>query len=599
MLQTSPLELSTHKSFPYGIEVSFWEQLHSRLIPNPLSLEAFADSLMNLTIGCHFLHADICNLAVRCKHLIMERGDWGELENIIVKGRKMDVIRGMQTAIIHLQKSPLEGSCHIPVSGSPTHSHEALLSTVSPSYTVYAEPAPQTTSFQVPVHNGLQLSPSNAVIASPPTTFTPTISEKNMAASSGPVDVPFVSDNNGITVGLNRVISPFFHVVSVVKTLQLRYGSTPVRFFIPLHYAACVKTRKLRVQLLAYNPIPEAAQDDASSTVVPQRWPALKHMMVYVNDEAVQGTSWKRTWPDRSVEVSKSLLPLDITQYLRLGGKNMKALGLEQNLKLEIFSKEYTTNAAIALVESYTVESIMSEILLREVGAVSEAEVMETIHLAGESPLASHQTAGVRYQLLAKNQKGVHDLYQSVLEDEVDEVLVADTMTVSTYCPLTRLPLQIPVRGSHCSHLQCVDLQNYLVHGQRGGYWNCIICDKTMKGEDIRVDSVLWKSLNRLASSSELLPLRLALVKLPSEGGLEAYAWEPSREVPTNGGIAIDDSSQDAESDHEPPSLNPTPQCNLTHVKRNRDWSPENPVTSSRGESEINGDGTEENPILL
>nr|CCC48629.1 conserved hypothetical protein [Trypanosoma vivax Y486] len=47
---------------------------------------------------------------------------------------------------------------------------------------------------------------------------------------------------------------------------------------------------------------------------------------------------------------------------------------------------------------------------------------------------------------------------------------------VRVVCPLTSLPLVIPVRGVDCEHMQCVELRSLLIHCIRTNVWNCPLC---------------------------------------------------------------------------------------------------------------------------
>ncbi|ORC90704.1 lorien protein [Trypanosoma theileri] len=47
---------------------------------------------------------------------------------------------------------------------------------------------------------------------------------------------------------------------------------------------------------------------------------------------------------------------------------------------------------------------------------------------------------------------------------------------VKIVCPITTLPLEIPVRGFSCEHMQCMELRSLLVHCIRTNVWNCPLC---------------------------------------------------------------------------------------------------------------------------
>ncbi|PWV07170.1 hypothetical protein C3747_104g130 [Trypanosoma cruzi] len=47
---------------------------------------------------------------------------------------------------------------------------------------------------------------------------------------------------------------------------------------------------------------------------------------------------------------------------------------------------------------------------------------------------------------------------------------------VKINCPITTLPLSIPVRGHLCEHMQCVELRSLLMQCARTNVWNCPLC---------------------------------------------------------------------------------------------------------------------------
>ncbi|RNF06645.1 lorien protein [Trypanosoma rangeli] len=47
---------------------------------------------------------------------------------------------------------------------------------------------------------------------------------------------------------------------------------------------------------------------------------------------------------------------------------------------------------------------------------------------------------------------------------------------VKITCPITALPLNTPVRGFLCEHMQCMELRSLLMHCARTNVWNCPLC---------------------------------------------------------------------------------------------------------------------------
>lgn len=552
----------SHASFPFGLEPQFWERLHNRVSPNTLTVECFANAVMNGTLGDHFLVVQIRRFAQAFREAMLERGDWAEMEHVRVSGRKNDMVEGMRRAVMQLNT----GSSGVTTSSTTTttastSSSSSLFPPPPPSHAVAGAAVlvgrsgatsplsqqcsplltgnhgvggggpirgpssvglaqlipPHLSTIPLPTLSGsgtaaLGLGSGGGVTAhhTPPAAHSlllaPAPSDRRLPRDAVPEPPPALSSSSpgvkfGTNVGtessralvlaLNARVSPFYHVMHVMKTVALRYGSTPIKFQVPVHFAAGVQSRRLRVHILPYLPVnaptsppSDGAKHTGSSVLHPHKWPSVKDLVVYINDQGIQ-TPWKRTWPERAVEVAKTLLPLDITQYLSVSGGT-----IYQRAQIDIFHKEYTTHAAFAIVEMFTVEQVVERILLREVGTASLERLPQNTECAAR---------------LAESRRLAYELYHRIMDDDDDDDedggVVADDPVISTYCPLTRGDIKIPIRGRCCSHVQCVDLTNYLLHGQRGGYWNCVICDTELREEDIRVDIVLLEYLSRYNDS--------------------------------------------------------------------------------------------------
>lgn len=556
---------SSAMSFPFGLEPHFWERLHSRVSPNTLTVECFANAVMNGTLGDHFLVIHIRRFAQAFRDAMLERGDWAEMEHVRVTGRKNEMVEGMRRAVMQLCRSssspaadtrtssssntatpssvlgPPPAVAGLPLSNSTnvaappttiTHTNTNTPTPATPGLRLGQLLPPHLSTIPLPTLQATPPFPSTGAVASPLGLLTPShvrerwsggvvgsdtsrtpaafqgvegnnshgvhglglvVPSSSTPASSSSLPIKLVGGKTTGTAGgvladvqralvlsLNGRVSPFYQVLHVMKTVALRYGSTPIKFQIPVHFAAGVQSRRLRVHILPYTPTPNPSSSTSSSDIAllhPHKWPSVKDLVIYINDQGIQ-TPWKRTWPERAVEVAKTYLPLDITQYL-----SVSSGAPHQRAQIDIFNKEYTTHAAFAVVETFTVEQVVERILLREFGASSLDRVVRSSECAPR---------------VEGNRRAAFDLYHTIMDDDDDDgLVVADDPVITTYCPLTRGEIQIPVRGRHCVHVQCVDLTNYLLHGQRGGYWNCVVCDAELRVEDIRVDIILWEYLHQ------------------------------------------------------------------------------------------------------
>lgn len=67
-------------------------------------------------------------------------------------------------------------------------------------------------------------------------------------------------------------------------------------------------------------------------------------------------------------------------------------------------------------------------------------------------------------------------LVAAYMSDAAD--VATETLRLSLLCPLTHLKPSVPVRGARCSHLQCFDLQSFVLlqESPKVNRWKCPIC---------------------------------------------------------------------------------------------------------------------------
>ncbi|KAL3797649.1 hypothetical protein HJC23_013481 [Cyclotella cryptica] len=63
----------------------------------------------------------------------------------------------------------------------------------------------------------------------------------------------------------------------------------------------------------------------------------------------------------------------------------------------------------------------------------------------------------------------------------------SNSLTFSLLCPIQRTPMETPVRGRNCKHLQCFDLKNFLRINESisGGRWRCGNCEDFLSVRDL------------------------------------------------------------------------------------------------------------------
>ena len=59
-----------------------------------------------------------------------------------------------------------------------------------------------------------------------------------------------------------------------------------------------------------------------------------------------------------------------------------------------------------------------------------------------------------------------------VNEDAIEQTAI----TVSLKCPITQQAIRLPARGRDCKHIQCFDLENFLIMNSRKASWSCPVC---------------------------------------------------------------------------------------------------------------------------
>ncbi|MEN2498810.1 MAG: Zinc finger MIZ domain-containing protein 1 [Marteilia pararefringens] len=78
--------------------------------------------------------------------------------------------------------------------------------------------------------------------------------------------------------------------------------------------------------------------------------------------------------------------------------------------------------------------------------------------------------------------------------------MYVESITISRDCPISKKPIRIPVRGIHCNHLQCFDLESYLYLNLVRSLWRCPICFSNTIFEKLEVDDFIMQ-INTLSES--------------------------------------------------------------------------------------------------
>lgn len=94
-------------------------------------------------------------------------------------------------------------------------------------------------------------------------------------------------------------------------------------------------------------------------------------------------------------------------------------------------------------------------------------------------------------------------------------------------CPLTRERLVVPARGCRCRHIQCFDLEAYLVTSARATFqqrWRCPICDCPLPPSELAVCEVTTQLLKQEGPEVTASPLDPLLKAAGEIGGFGMHA---------------------------------------------------------------------------
>lgn len=146
-------------------------------------------------------------------------------------------------------------------------------------------------------------------------------------------------------------------------------------------------------------------------------------------------------------------------------------------------------------------------------------------------------------------------LFQRPSGDEggVDGVACVGDERLQLRCPVTLVRPTLPSRGQACRHLQCFDLEAYMVSNWRtrafNNRWRCPVCDAELRPKDLRVDAFLQAILQATEEVDEEVLLSSdgswrRVEQQPNEEGYESsddvYRGEPMHKaVPTPQGARV------------------------------------------------------------
>ncbi|TGZ72822.1 hypothetical protein CRM22_001851 [Opisthorchis felineus] len=206
------------------------------------------------------------------------------------------------------------------------------------------------------------------------------------------------------------------------------------------------------------------------------------HLAIQVNGHPVQLPS---LLPSNrpGMDGRRNPRPVNITQFLRVSP------AMPNYIKLT-WTHDYSS-FVYSLVGVYLMHKRSPQQLccLLKSKAFQNAEKMKLELIRKLSPNSKESLQTPKTQISSEN------AIQDAVNDD-DDLVMPNTLPVQLLCPLSKCRIEVPVRGHHCSHVQCYDATTYLIINERKPSWNCPVCDKKAYYEDLMIDGLFLEVLN-------------------------------------------------------------------------------------------------------
>ncbi|GMR62540.1 hypothetical protein PMAYCL1PPCAC_32735, partial [Pristionchus mayeri] len=93
------------------------------------------------------------------------------------------------------------------------------------------------------------------------------------------------------------------------------------------------------------------------------------------------------------------------------------------------------------------------------------------------------------------------DIIRKRLNGDDDDDISMDSIKISLLCPLTKTRMSIPTRSRDCTHVQCFDLDAFLMMNQQKPSWKCVVCTNPAPYHRLIIDKYFMKMLEDLRST--------------------------------------------------------------------------------------------------
>lgn len=95
------------------------------------------------------------------------------------------------------------------------------------------------------------------------------------------------------------------------------------------------------------------------------------------------------------------------------------------------------------------------------------------------------------------------DILSRMRKEAEDDDIEAGAATMSLKCPLSYTRIQTPSRSKHCSHVQCFDAESFFSVNEQTPAWDCPVCHKHIKPEDLLMDGYVDDILKKVPQDEE------------------------------------------------------------------------------------------------
>lgn len=85
-----------------------------------------------------------------------------------------------------------------------------------------------------------------------------------------------------------------------------------------------------------------------------------------------------------------------------------------------------------------------------------------------------------------------------------DFLIETSTLKVALVCPLMKCRMQLPARARNCKHVQCFDLQPYLLMNEKKPSWQCPVCDGHAPYEALIIDGLFKSIIEKVTDVDEI-----------------------------------------------------------------------------------------------